>query len=246
MQSHSAFVTVFLLLAGVAGPLGAQPASDSDGCDFSAFEAALEAGAMALSQGMTEELHRDISRLLASAAVRADAVAARDPESECALRLAGFYYRLGRTARSLGRMEKAEAWLGQALERNRRQLGDSAPVLADILDDLSEVHYRTGRIDEGFALRERAYALRSATLKPNDPKIAKSLMDLGAAYQLRGELGLSEDYYRRGIAILERSGKEYSQQLGEALLVLAELLEASGSTSEAKQLTAQGLKWLDG
>jgi|GEM_PF-5580869 tetratricopeptide (TPR) repeat protein len=246
MLFRFAFVTLFLLLAGVPCPLGAQSAPDADGCGLSEFEAALETGAMALSQGMTEALHRDITRLLASAALRADALAASDLEPVCALRLAGFYYRLGRTARSLGRMEEAETWLEEALARHRQQLGDSASVLADILDDLSEVHYRTGRIDEGFALRERAYALRRATLKPNDPKIAKSLMDLGAAYQLRGELGLSEDFYRRGIAILERSGKEYSQQLGEALLVLAELLKASGSSGEAEQLTAQGLKWLDG
>ena len=236
---------VWLSLALAAPAAWAQP-EDHLECGFHELEAALEVGALALSQGMNESLHRDMSQLLDAASIRAEELGASDLVPECRLRLAEFYHRLGQGAQSLGRMTDAETWLQRSLDLYRSEMGESVPVLGDILDDLSEVYYRTGRSDVGFSLREQAYELRRATLREDDPRVAKSLMDLGAAYQLRGELGLSEQYYRQGIAILEKVGGEHPQQLGEALLVLANLVEKAGRIEEAKALTARGLKLLDG
>lgn len=215
---------------------------DTDPCGLTKLEIALESNAEARSHGNTKELHREASRLVQSSAAKATSLLDSPQKANCSAHLARFCFLLGRTAKSLGQVAEAEFWLTQAHGLHRTEFGESAPVLADILDDLSTVHYLTHRADSGLELLEQAFELRRSVLPPDDPRIAKSLIDLGAACQIREEIELAENYYRRGIEVLERSAEKNAKQLGGALLMLAELLKNSGETEEVKALIARGSK----
>jgi len=66
--------------------------------------------------------------------------------------LIGFSTMLGRNARAMGRPERAEPYLRNALEAQRRMLGDAHPVTMMTLLEFSRVLYELDRLEESYLL----------------------------------------------------------------------------------------------
>jgi tetratricopeptide (TPR) repeat protein len=72
-----------------------------------------------------------------------------------------------------------------------------------------------------------------------DPRLARSLNDLAAAYAAQGKYTAAEPLYKRSLVMLEKAYGPDHPAVATALSNYAQLLQATGRSAEAAQLEAR-------
>ncbi len=106
---------------------------------------------------------------------------------------------LGRVRVALSDFERAELLLGRTLEVRRNESDPLA--VANALVEMGRLHYHTGNYDDGVAALNEAVAIRSASLRPDDPALAEALDELGVLTASRGDYAGADTLYTRALAI---------------------------------------------
>jgi tetratricopeptide (TPR) repeat protein len=105
--------------------------------------------------------------------------------------------------------------------------------------------YNAGRTAYERGHYARAEKLFAAAVKEaeqfggNDPRLARSLNDLAAAYAVQGKYADAEPLYKRSLAILEKVYGPNAPSVATALSNYAQLLRATNRTGEAAELEAR-------
>jgi eukaryotic-like serine/threonine-protein kinase len=117
----------------------------------------------------------------------------REPAVQAAL-----YQTLGGLYQQLGKLDKADALLGSALDRRRAIYGREHPEVAESLVALGLLRIRQARLDEGERLVREGFEMSRRMLPANDPLVARATSALGKALEHRGR-------YPQAIALLEEA-----------------------------------------
>ncbi|MEM9462970.1 MAG: tetratricopeptide repeat-containing serine/threonine-protein kinase [Myxococcota bacterium] len=121
-----------------------------------------------------------------------------------------------------GKYDQSARVLTEALDAERRRLGEGHLALAEILSTLGSTQLDAGNHDRAQASYERALVIREAALPREHPDVAQSLAHLAWVRFTSSDLVGAVDYYERALAIRERAypGDHY---------VIAETLHGLGT-----------------
>jgi CHAT domain-containing protein/Tfp pilus assembly protein PilF len=133
----------------------------------------------------------------------------------------------------------AREYLEQAL-RLRRKLIPGAPALAQSLIWEGLLCVRTGRLDEAHTYFTRGLELLEKTLSPDSLAVSAVLNSLGSLARTRGDLALSQAYYRRALAIEMKDAPD-SPAAANSIQALAGLLRQQGKLPEAESYYRRAL-----
>ncbi len=106
--------------------------------------------------------------------------------------------------RSIGRYDKAEAFLRQALNLNRQLHGYEHRNVAVILSNLAVVLCHNGDCAAGEALCREALAMDRKLLSDDDPDTSTSINNMGYLLQRQGKLAEAEEYYCKALETRRR------------------------------------------
>ncbi len=168
---------------------------------------------------------------------RIDAGLGDQPEVEAAVRKV-----LGSTYRDLGEFQKAEIQHREAVEKNRRVLGnDHADTLISI-DSLGITLQKLGRYDEAEKLFVEALEGMRRVLGNDHPSTLATVGNLGHVISETGRLAEAEPYHRESLAGFRRiQGPEEIETL-TALSNLGVLLHSMGQWAEAEATLREALE----
>jgi serine/threonine protein kinase len=134
-------------------------------------------------------------------------------------------------------------------------VGMAAFVTGRLFDDFSETQDANMWVDytqEGTkALRARDYSLaekkyleaitEARKFGHNDPRLANSMISLGATYVEDKQFIKGENWIKRGIEMFEKCYGQNCVELYPALVTLAKAYEAEGKTAEAEKIQEKAL-----
>jgi centrosomal protein CEP104 len=100
------------------------------------------------------------------------------------------------------------------------QLSPSNLLLARAADGLADVKRLQGRADEAIVLYQRAISLWERHLGPQQPRLAVSLHNLGAAYLEQGMQDEARTALERALVIFQSTLGEDSREAGQTRLTL--------------------------
>lgn len=126
----------------------------------------------------------------------------------------------------------AREYLEQTLTM-RRRLVPGSPQLAQSLIWEGLLCVRTGRLDEAHVFLTQALELLEKALSPDSLAVGGVLNNLGNLARLRGDLALSQAYYRKAIAIQTQDAPDSPAAAG-SIQALAGLLRQQGNLVEAE------------
>ncbi len=140
-----------------------------------------------------------------------------DCQAERLLGLATFDLGTKQFAGARKRIEEAMAII-------REQHGDEHALLAEAMQNLSQVAYRQGKYDEELTLLQSAYVMQQRLLAADDPAIATTALQLGFSLADRGRYDEALPLYRQSLDIRLKT-------LGEDHVDTAQSMLAVGSIS---------------
>ena len=185
-------------------------------------------------------LARGDLKLAESLAVRAIALAARDPTHPTEpLRVLGAVYA------ATERFDDGEAVLRRAIEQDRRARGDNSLEMARNLAQLANLLLRARRFADALPPIEQAIAIDQARLGPAHPLIADDFCDLGLIY---GGLERDTDASRTliyAIGLLDQGSAKETSRVAYAELDLAGILRTMGYNDAADVAFADAKRILD-
>lgn len=146
---------------------------------------------------------------------------------------------IGQTYQRLGLYPQAEALLSEALELNRRQLGDESAEVGMSLYHLGALHLIT--FGESEKMLNDAVRILEKTEGPNDPELAGALNGLGTFYGRKGDAARAEPLLRRALAIRVRVFGPDDPSVAATLNNLAIVEARNGRSEEAEKLFRRGL-----
>lgn len=146
--------------------------------------------------------------------------------------------------RRSGQLERAAEILEQSAELNRRLYGDSSTSIADIYNELANVHHDAGRYQDA----EVAYraALETLDAFPDREPLVHAFVvnNLASLYEDYGDLERAEPLFRRSLDMrVQLNGKDSLSSL-RARHNLGRLLVKMGALDEADHLLAEVIELL--
>ena len=190
--------------------------------------------------GPSVALGRDTTMLrevLDQTAVRIESELDGQPEAEAAVRNV-----LGTTYLDLGEFEKAESQHREAVEKNRRGLGDDHADTLIAIDDLAIALQELGRYDEAEALFVEALEGMRRVLGDDHPNTLATMGNLGLVISETGRLTEAEPYHRESLEGLRRVEGPEGAETMTALSNLGVLVHSMGQYPEAEALLREVLE----
>ena len=149
--------------------------------------------------------------------------------------LAVGYNNLGLLLADQGRTEEALSLIRQALDMNRRLLGESTAVSSN-LGNLASLLAETGRLAEVESVRREVVEIDRRS-NPDNPTTATSIANLANVLLLVGKLEEAEELHREALGLRREflgEGEHWEETL--SLLGLARVLALQGEYGEAEAL----------
>lgn len=115
----------------------------------------------------------------------------REPAAQAEL-----YQTLGGLYQKLGKLDRADALLGSALERRRSIYGRDHPEVAESLVALGLLRISQARLEEAERLVREGFEMSRRVLPANDPAVARATSALGKVLEHRGR-------YPQAVTMLE-------------------------------------------
>lgn len=143
---------------------------------------------------------------------------------------------------SQGRCSEAEPLYLQSLELTLHLLGESHPLLANILNNLAGLYYSQGKYSEAEPLFIKALTLTRHLLKESHPLVANSLNNLASLYEFQGKYNEAESLYLEALEIRLHLLGEKHPDVANTLNNLAGLYDSQRRYAEAETLYSQALK----
>jgi len=148
---------------------------------------------------------------------------------------------VGRVFQSLGRYERAQPLLEQALVLRQRVLGQEHPDVAESLHSLAVLFRQTGDYDAAEPLHREALTLRRKLLGEEHPDLAQSLNDLAVLLRNKGAYDEAESLHREVLAMRRSLVRAEHPDVAESLNNLAVLLVNKGDYDAADPLFREAL-----
>lgn len=178
------------------------------------------------------ELARDVLVLL------------RAQGAEQGLELANGLNNLGAAQTNNDDLAGAESTYVEAINVARRVAGEDHPMVALCLENLGNVYFRQGKVDQTARNLELVLAMRRRALGDDSEPVARTLTNMGAVYSRMGEFAEAERKYREAIPRLtERLGVD-NPDVGIALLGFGKVLHKQGQLVESEATLRRSLNIL--
>lgn len=153
------------------------------------------------------------------------------------LRQADFESGLGTVYYLVGEYASAQPYYERALAiREQATASDTAPLVAESLNDLAVLFQARGDFAAAQPLYERALALREQTLGPDHPDTAASLNNLALLFDRLGAYQQARPLYERALAISERRSGANQLDIATNLNNLAGIMVQQGDYAGARPL----------
>lgn len=146
--------------------------------------------------------------------------------------------RVAQAAEEAGAWDVAEV-LWRARVSEQRKLGGDALALAELLNSLGVSVDAQQRQDEALSYYSEALSLRESKLGTEAVELSEVLNNQARVYYMKGDLGRSEDLFRRAISIDSKALGEKHPLVAEDYRRLAPVLRKAGKGTEADALEAQ-------
>jgi serine/threonine protein kinase/Tfp pilus assembly protein PilF len=143
---------------------------------------------------------------------------------------------IGRTLRSLGRLDLAAPNLQRALELRRRELPDRDPEIAESLCMLGELLHDQGKLSEAEPLLRDALRYRRDVLPAGHTAIADSLNSLAGLLQGQGRLAEAEPLFVEALEVRRKSLPAAHPDVAQSLNNLGLLRCDQGNFADAEPL----------
>ncbi len=134
-----------------------------------------------------------------------------------------------------GRYEDAERWIQQTRATLRR-MGGHERLQAWVENNVAILYHVQGRFPEAVAAYERARAVAEASLRPDDPDVARPLANLAMALSQAGRPAEGLGYNQRAVDILRKALGAGHPEVEMHLSNRGEILNALGRYEEARAL----------
>jgi serine/threonine-protein kinase len=144
---------------------------------------------------------------------------ARSLDAEPAVQ-ADLYETLGSIYQKLGKLDRADGLLRQALDRRRALFGNDHEEVAGSLVALGELREAQASYDEAERLTREGLAKASARLGPTDPAVGRATLRLGEVLVNRGSYEKAVAVLNDAIALNSAAGAERAD-LADSLSALA-------------------------
>jgi tetratricopeptide (TPR) repeat protein len=126
------------------------------------------------------------------------------------------------------RIDEAEPYIREALERTEGVLDEDDPVVLLSLNNLGGVLFSQGKLAEAEPFYERALAGRRRTLGPDHRSTLRSTSTMGSLLMLQGKLPESEAFFLKAYEGQERAfGEQHMDTLKSAALLGTVLMQQS-------------------
>ena len=158
-------------------------------------------------------------------------------EEQKAYREADVLDGLGRVYMSQSRYEESEKALQEALRLKERSLGDEHRFVPITLNNLADLYYVTGRIDEAEPVYRKALEINERDQL--NLEVCRSLNGMALIHNSRGEYVQAEDLLKRAIALHEKAERRDHPFLATSLTNLGILYTNLGRYEEAGDLFHQ-------
>jgi len=168
----------------------------------------------------------DAVKLFKDASVAAEA--GRDDET-AALARNGLVWVTGER---LGKYDEAQD-LARDAEAKVERVGHNDMLRADLDQKMSALFVEEGKYAEAEQRSQRVLELRQKTLKPDDPRIASALGDLGDVSSELSHYDAAIDYYRRALAVAQKGLAPDLSLISSLRVNLASALRYKGAIGDA-------------
>ncbi len=149
---------------------------------------------------------------------------------------------VGQANGTLGSREQARGLLEEALEVQRRHLGEDHPEIAATLDVLGWTLWSLDQSPAARPLLERALAIRQRALGRDHPEVAEILHTLAWVHWTSNGPAAARPILDRALAIQQRALGPDHPEVAETLDLMARLLMASGDLEGARPLLERALQ----
>jgi serine/threonine-protein kinase len=147
---------------------------------------------------------------------------------------------LGKVLEARGAYNKAVPVLEDAVQLQSTSPNPSLE-LAATLTELANSHFYAGHYDASDAVNRRALSIERQILGERHPKVADSLVNLGATQKERGNYGDAERFYRQALEMTEGwYGPDHPETAG-MLFMLGTVLGAENQYEEAAGVLERAL-----
>ena len=136
---------------------------------------------------------------------------------------------------------QSEALHKEALELQRRILGEEHLAVAASLGNLGVLSRRAGRLDEAIDYYHRAVAIEEYNLGEDHPRVARNLYNLAIASRDLGRLADAESVLRRTLEIERRAKGDEHADTALQMAALGKVLSMAGKLEEAEELLRRAL-----
>lgn len=141
---------------------------------------------------------------------------------------------VGTARMSSGDLAGAESMYVAAGEMARRVAGEDHPMLAVCRENLGNVYFRQGKLDETARNLELVLAMRRRALGDDSEPVARTLTNMGIVYGRLGKFEEAEAKYREAIPRLTEHLGEENPDVGTARLGFGGALHKLGRDTEAE------------
>ena len=157
---------------------------------------------------------------------------------------ASVLYTLGRVYSALLEFERAEALFDQAIEIQRRELGEDAADTLESLEEKAALYYLEGRDAESLAVMKQVIAGRETSLGENHPALARGLFQMSQLLVRMQRFDEALGAGERSLAIFERQKDADLDDLFRAHQAVAMALGNLGRYEESIPHHVRGIELL--
>jgi tetratricopeptide (TPR) repeat protein len=145
-----------------------------------------------------------------------------------------------------GDLAAAESTYIQAIETATDALGSEHPAVAIFLENLGNVYFRQGKLDQTASQLERVLAMRRKALGDDSEFVARTMVNMAAVYGRLEKLDQSEQKYREAIPKLRASLGNEHPDLGQSLMGMGDVLRRQRKFAESESTLRESLAILSG